>query len=111
MRLYPRDELAFVRAGDGKARFAITTTTNYGESVIASTAALPTGRWAHVAVTHSGSTGTLYVDGSVVGSSSSVPLAPFRLGGQALKTGLDALSMRTHISMGRLTIFGFTMVL
>lgn len=68
------------RAGDGKARFAITTSANYGESVIASSAALPTGRWVHVAVTLSGSTGTLYVDGGVVGSSSSILLAPFRLG-------------------------------
>jgi hypothetical protein len=68
------------RAGDGKARFAITTAANYGESVIASTAALPTGRWVHVAVTLSGSTGTLYIDGSAVGSSSNIPLAPFRLG-------------------------------
>ena len=38
------------------------------EQVIDGTAALPTGGWHHVAVTLSGSTGTLYVDGVQVGS-------------------------------------------
>jgi hypothetical protein len=72
MMLTPKD-------GPGAIRFANTTNLSVGEQSIAGTAALPTGRWVLVAVTLSGSVGTLYVDGVVVGSNAAIRLAPFRL--------------------------------
>jgi hypothetical protein len=41
---------------------------------------LPTGRWVHVAVTLSGSVGTLYVDGSPVASQNEIWITPYQLG-------------------------------
>jgi len=70
----------FARDGKGLLRFAVTGTTYYGEQSIAATGALPTGRWVHVAVTLSGTVGTLYVDGAAVGRNASIALAPFQLG-------------------------------
>ncbi|QND44551.1 hypothetical protein HB780_01720 (plasmid) [Rhizobium lusitanum] len=66
-------------AGNGKARFAITVTGASGGSVIDSNAALSIGTWVHVAVTLSGSVGTLYVNGAAVGTNTSMYLAPFRI--------------------------------
>ncbi|HEX7633707.1 MAG TPA: LamG-like jellyroll fold domain-containing protein [Noviherbaspirillum sp.] len=68
------------RAGNGTARFAITNSANYGEQVISGNTALPTGQWVHVAVTLSGTTGTLYINGNVAGTNTSIAFAPFRLG-------------------------------
>ena len=68
------------RTGHGVMRFAITTNHGIGEVAVESTAALPTGQWVHVAVTLSGSTGSLYVNGALVGSNAAVHHAPFRLG-------------------------------
>ncbi len=73
MMLTPRD-------GAGAIRFAITANLNVGEQSIKGTAALPTGKWVRVAVTLSGTTGTLYVDGVAVGSNPNIQQAPFRLG-------------------------------
>jgi hypothetical protein len=70
--LLPRD-------GGGSIRFTVTGTTWFGEQSIV-TNALPTGRWVHLAVTLSGTTGTLYVDGGVAGSSNTIALAPWQLG-------------------------------
>lgn len=68
------------RTGNGVLRFAITVNHGVGEQAIASATALPTGQWVHVAVTLRGSTGTLYVNGAVVGTNTAMSLAPFRLG-------------------------------
>jgi hypothetical protein len=61
-------------------RFAITTNYGIGEQTINGPSALPTGQWVHVAVTLAGSTGSLYVNGSLVGSNTGMTHAPFRLG-------------------------------
>lgn len=42
--------------------------SGYNEQVIDGSAPLSTGRWVHVAVTLSGTTGTLYVDGTIAGT-------------------------------------------
>lgn len=68
------------RAGNGVIRFAITTNHGVGEQGISGTAPLPTGQWVHVAVTLRGSTGSLYVDGNLVGSNTEMSQAPIRLG-------------------------------
>ena len=61
------------------ARFAIRTTA-VAEQVISGTAALTAGVWTHVAVTLSGSTGTLYVNGVAVGTNAAMTLKPSSLG-------------------------------
>lgn len=67
----------------GVMRFAITTNGGHGERGINGNAALPTGQWAHVAVTLSGTTATLYLNGSVIGSATDVVFAPWRVGSTA----------------------------
>jgi hypothetical protein len=73
MALTPRDVA-------GHLKFMITGTTYFGEQAIAAQAALPTGRWVHLAVTVSGTTGVLYVDGQEAGRNDAISLTPFQLG-------------------------------
>ncbi|MBT2337221.1 alginate lyase family protein [Variovorax paradoxus] len=69
------------RSNAGTVRYAISTVHGYNEQVIdGMSAALPVGRWVHVAVTLSGTLGTLYVDGVVAGTNPQMTLAPFDLG-------------------------------
>ncbi|MEV0616574.1 LamG-like jellyroll fold domain-containing protein [Nonomuraea sp. NPDC050404] len=65
--------------GDPGLRFAITTKGGAGEQQITSPTPLPTG-WHHVAVTLSGTTGTLYVDGEPVATNDGLTLDPSALG-------------------------------
>ncbi|GGN88286.1 hypothetical protein GCM10010112_71640 [Actinoplanes lobatus] len=67
------------RSSAGTARYAITSTGSGGEQRINAPAALPTGAWTHVAVTHTGNLGILYVNGAEVARNSALTLRPSTL--------------------------------
>ncbi|WP_326799408.1 ThuA domain-containing protein [Streptomyces sp. NBC_01808] len=64
--------------GSGNLRFAITTGS--GEQQIDGSQPLPTDGWQHVAVTLSGTTGTLYLNGEPIGTNDNITLNPSDLG-------------------------------
>jgi autotransporter-associated beta strand protein len=66
--------------GSSTVRYAITTSGGNGEQGINSPSAISTGVWHHLAVTLSGTTGVLYIDGKAVGTNSSMTLEPSSLG-------------------------------
>jgi hypothetical protein len=71
----------FLTTDNGTApRFAITTAGNGSEQQLNATNALTTGTWQHIAVTLSGTTGTLYVGGTSVATNASMTLNPSSLG-------------------------------
>lgn len=61
-------------------RFAITTAGAGGEQHIDANSTLPLNAWSLVTVTVSGTTGTLYVNGQVVGTNANLTLHPSSLG-------------------------------
>ncbi|MGW4539345.1 beta-L-arabinofuranosidase domain-containing protein [Streptomyces chartreusis] len=68
------------RNANGVPRFAVTTGGPGGEQGLDGTAALPLGRWSHLAVTIGSGTGTLYVNGSAVARNTAMTLTPAALG-------------------------------
>jgi len=69
-----------VQGGSGRVHFGISNSTGTGEQSVDGAAALPTGQWVHAAVTMSGSTASIYVNGMLVGQKTGVYFSPFRLG-------------------------------
>lgn len=67
------------RTPTNQTRFAISTGGGGAEQQL-NAAGLSTGNWHHVAVTLSGDTGTLYVNGAQVAQNTSMTLAPADLG-------------------------------
>lgn len=65
---------------NGHVRFAVTTTGAAGEQRIDGASPLAIGPWHHLAVTLSGTTGTLYVDGLAVNTNAAITLKPLSLG-------------------------------
>ena len=66
--------------GTGNPRFAITVSSNGHEQQLNAPSPLPAGQWSHLAVTLSGSTATLYVNGAAVDSNTAMTLNPSSLG-------------------------------
>lgn len=67
------------KSGGGTLRFGITTSGSAGQQQI-NAPALPLNIWKHVAVSLSGTVGTLYVDGVPVAFNPSITLSPADLG-------------------------------
>ena len=70
-------------SGGNSVRYAITTSGGAGEQQL-NGPVLSAGAWHQVAVTLSGTTGTLYVDGVAVNTNSSMTLKPSNLGSTTL---------------------------
>jgi alpha-L-arabinofuranosidase B-like protein/concanavalin A-like lectin/glucanase superfamily protein/lamin tail-like protein/alpha-galactosidase-like protein len=66
-------------AGGGPLLFADATPSGAGD-VIGGPSTLPLNTWSHVAVTLSGNTGTLYVDGQAVATNTNMTVTPADLG-------------------------------
>jgi len=68
---------------NGKPRFSIRI-SNSAEQQIDASSPLPIGTWTHIAVTLSGSTGTLYVNGAASGTNTAMSLKPSGMGSTTL---------------------------
>lgn len=78
-------------AKTGKVKFAISTSGAQGEQALVGPAALPSNKWMHVAITLSGDTGTLYVDGREVARNTGMTLDPDMVLGPNTLAGNDCM--------------------
>ena len=78
--------------GNGYVRFAITTGGGGAEQQLTTTTTLATNTWTFLAVTLSGTTGTLYINGAAAKTNSSMTLNPSSLG----NTSQDYLGKSQH---------------
>jgi hypothetical protein len=69
----------FLAPESGNMRFAITLGTAGGEQHVDGNQPMPVNGWHHVAITLSGNTGTLYLDGAVIGTNT-ITIMPTQLG-------------------------------
>jgi hypothetical protein len=69
-----------VNGGGSGLRFGITTSGNGAEQDLTGGGQLPLNTWSHVAVTLSGTTGTLYLNGTPVATNPNLTLKPSDLG-------------------------------
>jgi len=69
-----------VDGGGAGLRFAITNTGNGNEQRLTGGGLLPLNTWSHVAVTLSGNTGTMYLNGAVVATNPNMTVHPMNLG-------------------------------
>ena len=69
--------------GDGRVRFAITTSGGGGEQQINCASTMSAGVWYQVAVTLNGNRGVLYLNGLPVGTNNAMTLRPSSLGSTA----------------------------
>jgi hypothetical protein len=69
-----------VNGGGVGVRFAITTAGGGAEQQITRPGLLPVNTWSHLAVTVSGTTGTLYINGAPVATNAAMTLRPSNLG-------------------------------
>ena len=70
----------FVTVNGGGAGLRFATTTGSGEQQLTGGGQLPTNTWSHIAVTLSGTTGTLYLNGTPVATNPNMTLHPSSLG-------------------------------
>ncbi|MFC3653270.1 LamG-like jellyroll fold domain-containing protein [Dyella humi] len=82
MRLAPQ-------SGSGHVRFAICAASYHDEQAVEASVPLAVGRWTHIAVTLSGNTGKIYLDGKLAGVTDSILLSPHQLGDQIRMLGRD----------------------
>jgi len=68
------------RQNSGVPRFCATVSGGAGEQGVNGNAPLPLNEWSHLAVTMSGTTATLYVNGVAVGTNTAMALNPSALG-------------------------------
>ena len=88
----------------GRLRFAISGSGVNGQQGVEANQALPFRRWAHVAVTLSGGTAKIYIDGQLAGRDDSFELSPRQLLDQKRLLGWDG----GHASFdGRIQDFRF----
>ena len=67
-------------SGNGQVEFAITLNGSRNQRLVTGAAPIPSSQWTHVAVTLSGSTLTLYLNGAQVGQTTGANFTPWRLG-------------------------------